>query len=159
MTLTADEFRRIVHYDPETGDFTWLESLTRRKAGTKATKRPYVQFRVRGKLLYAHRLAWLYVHGEWPRGQLDHINGDPSDNHIANLRLATPKQNMANVRIHRDNKSGFKGVCQVKGGKFMASIKEGGKVKYIGLFDSAASAHWAYWCEARRIHGDFARAA
>lgn len=155
--ITASEFSRIARYEPETGDFVWLESLTRRKAGTKAARRPYVQLSIGGKLYYAHRLAWLVVYGEFPKGQLDHINGDPSDNRIANLREATPRQNSANTRAHRDNKSGYKGIFKLKSGKYMAAIKEDGRLNYLGVFDDPVVAYQRYSAEAIRIHGEFAR--
>jgi len=156
--ITAEELRTIVRYEPGTGDFLWLQGYGRRKAGELAPKRPYVRFKFNGKMYLAHRLAWLYVYGEWPKEFLDHINGDPSDNRISNLREATPLQNCANRRIHRDNKSGLKGVCQIESGKFMASIQEAGKQRYLGVFDSAKAAHQRYFEEAIRIHGEYARA-
>jgi hypothetical protein len=156
MALTADELSKIAHYDPETGDFTWLENLARRKAGTKAPRRRYLQLSIRQKLYYAHRLAWLYAHGEWPVDQIDHINGDPSDNRIANLRVATPSQNSANRPTHRDNKTGLKGVCEIPSGKFMASILESGQTKYLGVFETPAMAHEVFRREEVRIHGEFA---
>lgn len=154
--LLAEELRRIVRYEPETGDFVWLVGYGRRKAGSTASKRPYIQFTFSGKLLYAHRLAWLYVYGHFPECDLDHINGDPSDNRISNLRLATPQQNSANRPPHKDNKSGLKGVCLLPSGKYMASIKDGQRVKYIGLFDDPHVAYEAFRREEVRIHGEYA---
>ena len=156
MTITAEELRKIVRYEPETGDFIWLVGYGRRKAGSIAPKRPYIQFTFQRKLLYAHRLAWLYVYGQFPDRDLDHINRDPSDNRISNLRLATPRQNSANRPVHKDSKSGLKGVCALPSGKYMASIKDGERVKYLGTFDDPNVAYEVFRREEVRIHGEYA---
>ena len=146
-------------YDPLTGDFTWRVTVNgRAKAGTIAgcKSNEYWAIRVAGKLHLAHRLAWFYVHGEWPK-QIDHINGIGSDNRIANLRLATPAQNAANMKRVKTNTTGFKGVS-FKKGKWRANIKHAGRAIQIGTFASPEEAHAAYIAASRQFFGEFARA-
>lgn len=100
----------------------------------------------------AHRLAWLYVHGEWPSKHLDHLNGNRTDNRIENLRQVSVAENAENTRRpHRDNKSGYLGVCK-KRGKWLAVIQIKGKYTRIGLFDTPEMAHEAYLAEKRKHH-------
>jgi hypothetical protein len=96
--LTAEVLRTLVHYDPETGLFKWKTQSWPRNPGPIEQKTPkgYTRFSVLNKRYMAHRLAWLYVTGAWPRGQIDHINGDRSDNRWANLRDVTPSENARN---------------------------------------------------------------
>ena len=95
---------------------------------------------------YAHRLAWLYVHGVWPPHEVDHINGDRSDNRIANLRLATRQQNSENRHGAQSNsKTGLVGVSWHKrAGKWQAHIRVKGRTRYLGLFESTQDACMAY---------------
>lgn len=111
---------------------------------------------VDGRGYYVHRLAWFYVHGRWPQQQIDHINGDPHDNRIANLREATVEQNRRNVRLSTKNKFGLKGVT-IQKGRYKAQIRFAGKHINIGLFDSPEEAHAAYCRHAIQLHGEFAR--
>jgi len=110
-----------VNYDPETGVFTAKQSRARTKVGkVLGTLRTdgYVQLMIDGKWHKAHRLAWFYVYGEWPKDhegeafrlQLDHINRDPKDNRIGNLREADYSQQNMNKAVGKRNKSGTKGV-------------------------------------------------
>jgi hypothetical protein len=104
--LTAERLRELLHYDPDTGVFTWLRVKGRRvRVGAlsgKANGGGYFQIGVDGRIYYAHRLAWLYVHGEWPVASIDHVNCDRCDNRLANLRPATKAQNAANARKRTD---------------------------------------------------------
>ncbi len=111
-----------------------------------------------GPAYLAHRLAWLYVHGEWPDCEVDHVNGNRSDNRISNLRLATPTQNRMNGARRRDNATGFRGVhFEPRRKKYVAQLKIGTQRKYLGQFDTAEAAHAAYLEAAKEFYGDFAR--
>jgi AP2 domain len=100
------------------------------------------------------------VHGEWPSGDLDHIDNISGHDWIDNLRPATREQNLANMRLHAKNTSGFKGVSWHKWrGKWRASISKKNKHSHIGFFDTPEAAHAAYVEAAQRLHGEFARAA
>jgi hypothetical protein len=112
-----------------------------------------------GHRYYLHRLAWYYVYGQWPERDVDHINGDPSDNRITNLRLATQTQNNANARRRRDNTSGFKGVTWNRARrKWMAQIDYGGDHFYLGLFTKIEAARAVYAAKSLELFGEFARA-
>lgn len=162
--IRADEVRALLNYDPENGSFTWVPARkgTRgrgQEAGT-VNSNGYVQICIGGRIHLAHRLAWLYVHGEYPPTglQIDHINGDRSDNRITNLRLATNGQNMANRRIQKHNTSGVKGVCWFKPyGKWRVRVKDNGRERHIGYFDRIEDAAAAYREAAAKYHGEFAR--
>lgn len=113
MELTAERLRNLLDYDPATGLFRYKVSKGPARAGEVAGtvgNHGYVQIRARGKKHLAHRLAWLYVHGVWPRDYLDHKNRDKTDNRIANLRECCQCENMQNRKIGSNNKSGCKGV-------------------------------------------------
>lgn len=137
--LTADVLRQLLDYDKDTGHFTWRAPLANRiRPGDKAGQRDghgYRQITVCNTAYLAHRLAWLYMAGAWPPDQIDHINGDRSDNRIANLRLATSSENGCNVRVRTNNKSGVTGVhWYPRYEKWVAVIKSGGKAKNLGYF-------------------------
>jgi hypothetical protein len=158
--LTADQLRAVLHYDPDTGIFTRLIPHAGLKQGDRAgglRTDGYVVIRVRGEMFKAHRLAWLYMTGEWPDGYIDHINMVRADNRWSNLRLATWAQNQQNTARRSDNRSGFKGVGWHKdAGKWCARIKLGGRTKHIGLFATPEEAHAAY-CRAAEERGEFGR--
>ena len=161
--LTASRLREVLSYDPDTGVFTWR--MTRRgravagkKAGSK-NGRGYIIVRVDRLLHRANRLAWLYMTGSWPPGDIDHINGDRADDRWGNLRPATRSQNNANGRRPRDNTSGFKGVSWHRGcNKWQAGIGVGGRRRHLGLFDTPEAAHNSYLTAAAKLFGQFVRA-
>ena len=101
----------------------------------------------------AHRLAWLYVHGEWPAEEIDHLNRVRSDNRISNLRLATQAENKQNTSLRRDSTSGHKGVSWHKRDKkWVAEIKLHGKKHYLGYFNNINDAIAARKSEESRLH-------
>jgi hypothetical protein len=163
VEISAAGVRDVLAYDPETGAFTWRLyrgglAKPSTKAGTK-DERGVVNIRLNRRPYKAHRLAWLYVHGEWPELDVDHIDGDPGNNRIANLRLATMTQNLGNMRRHKNNTCGFKGVSLRWDRKaFRARIKVNGTQQHLGCFQTAEEAHAAYMAAAERLFGEFARA-
>lgn len=106
------------------------------------------------QVFLAHRIAWLYMTGEFPDGVIDHINGNPSDNRWCNLRCVTQKENSQNVyKAKKNSKSGLLGAHFSKvHRRWVAQIRVNGKTKQIGAFDDAQSAHQAYIAEKRRLH-------
>ena len=99
--LTQDTLKSLLDYNAETGWFHWRERRGSSHAGKLAGSlhsRGYIHISLFRKLHKAHRLAWLYVHGAWPDGEIDHINGVPNDNRICNLRVVTRSENMQNTR-------------------------------------------------------------
>lgn len=161
MRPSPAELRTILAYDEDTGVLTWiarpLEGFKRRKdwvywhnrwAGqTAGSPKPgeYVEIGVLGHKLKAHRVIWALVYGEWPEGEIDHINGDKHDNRLSNLRLVSHAENMKNQVRYRNNATGLTGVSVHKAtGKYVAQISNAGKRRHLGLFDDAQEAHAAY---------------
>lgn len=155
--ISADFVRSFLDYDPETGIFTRPLSAPR-LAGTRAgwqDRTGYRKISVARKEYLEHRVAWLLTHGSWPE-ELDHINGDPADNRICNLRLATRSQNCANRRVTKRSKSGIKGISQKSSGTWEARIALAGRGFYLGTFPTADAALAAYTQAAQKYHGEFA---
>lgn len=116
----------------------------------------YLQATIEGGRYRLHRLAWLYVHGMWPNGLIDHVNGDGSDNRIANLREATASQNRANTVRQLEGRTLPRGVKQeARTGKFVATLGRKGKNIHLGTFGTADEAAEAYLRAARESFGQF----
>lgn len=157
--LDVKELRRKLHYNAETGVFTWLVSPAPAvRAGSiagKVTGKGYRQIGVNRHVYMAHRLAVLCMTGEWPAEQVDHINGARDDNRWANLRQATASQNCHNQRKpHANNASSrFLGVSWVRHcRKWQANINLNGKRTRLGLFAAEEDAYAAYLSAKRRMH-------
>lgn len=154
-TLTADRLREVLDYDQETGVFRWRSpSSNRVRVGAVAGRinRGRVEITIDRVSHQANRLAWLHVTGSWPSGDVDHMDGDRSNNTFRNLRDVSHQTNLQNARRARsDNKLGILGVCRARG-KYQAGIKLNGKFKFLGYFDTPEAAHSAYVAEKRQIH-------
>lgn len=161
--LTPARARELLDYDPETGIFTWRVTRTNIPAGTQAGyvgPDGYGQLRIDMRLYKTHRLAWFWVNGEWPPVHVDHINGDPSDNRITNLRLADEAQNARNARMKKSNKIGVKGVSwDASKRRWRADICVDRKRIALGRFNTIHEAQAAYQGAAELLHGDYARVA
>ena len=160
--LTAERLREVLSYEPETGEFTWLKPNPighRVKSGDLAGYfvQGYRRIAVDGRTYLGHRLAWLYMKGEWPANQVDHIDGNRGNNVWRNLREATHAQNHFNIGLTASNRTGFKGVSWFKKTrKWRARITVNRKEKTIGYFDTKEEAHSAYMSAANKLHGEFA---
>lgn len=158
MPLTQQMLRDVFVYSPDSGEFFWRETRgSRAIAGGRAggvTANGYWCIRVLGGLYQAHRLAWLYVHGQWPSEDIDHINGDRLDNRAANLRDVPNALNRQNTkRARRDSRTGLQGVTPYKkSGRFQARIKVAGKSVFLGVYDSAQLAHKRYLDAKAQLH-------
>lgn len=159
--MTQERLKELLHYDPETGMFTWK---LKRTGGTKAgdiagaaSDRGYIKIKIGGKTYSANKLAWLYMTGSWPPiGMIvDHADLNTRNNAWANLRLGTQSQNSGNQKVRQNNKSGLKGVSR-KGGRWVAQIQTNGTKKHLGYFGSKEDAHAAYIKAAKEYFGDFA---
>lgn len=153
--LTAEELRRLLDYDSKTGEFRWRTNIgSRARAGQIAGNRRrdgYVQLMVNGKNYRAHRLAWLHFHGIWPTGVIDHIDGNPANNRLANLRDVTQTMNLMNQHGPRsDNAVRMLGVCRNRA-RWRATIQVNGQWKHLGTFDTPEEAHAVYLCEKAHI--------
>ena len=157
--ITQERLRSVLAYDGASGVFVWLERRGQYPAGTRAGSlngHGHRMVAVDGRVYMAHRLAWLYVHGSWPCGQIDHINGQRDDNRIANLREATESQNAQNRRgPSTRNAIGVLGVYVDKTRTkrpFRACIAVNGKRQHLGYFESQAEAEAAYVARKRQVH-------
>ena len=178
IELTPAMLRRLLRYDARTGKlwwrwrtpdmFTdrghsaahqcakWNSCFAGKEALTGQQPRGYKRGTVAGHVHYAHRVIWAMQTGKWPEHDIDHEDTDPSNNRWGNLREATPSQNGCNTGLRRNNTSGFKGVHWNKHAKKWHAQIRGGKVRYLGLFNSAEEAHAAYCAAADKHHEEFA---
>lgn len=157
--LTAHRLRELLDYDPKTGVFRRKIRSGKAQPGTIAGSiqcHGYVLVSIGGDRYLAHRLAWLYMNGSWPEKWIDHINGNPSDNRIANLREATPAQNGWNKIIQSHNTSGVKGVhwCPERG-QWRAYIYANHKRIHLGRFATLKEAKDARDFAERKIHNEY----
>lgn len=154
--LTVEHLRELTKYDPHSGEFVWRNSKGAAKAGNpvggKHRVKGYGETCLDGVYYQTHRLIWFYVHGQWPLGQIDHINGRRDDNRLENLRDVGAHQNQQNrTRGNKGKKySDLIGAYWNENGWF-SSILVNGKQVYLGRFPSAAAAHEAY-LQAKRMH-------
>jgi hypothetical protein len=148
--ITLEYAHTRLEYDTDTGEFFWK----RKPAGHKRTT-GYVSVHLADVEVKAHQLAWFMHYGKWPTGMIDHINGNPSDNRIENLRDVTALVNNQNVRKASINsKSKMLGACWNKAShKWQVQITDdSGKRHYLGLFDSPEEAHAVFIDAKRRLH-------
>lgn len=152
---TIEELQSWLRY--EDGRLYWLKG---RKAGIEAgcqRKDGRVVVRIGGRagpLLLRYRIVWALLRGEWPTGEIDHIDLDATNDRIENLRIATPSQNKANNRCR--NKTGYKGISAGNGG-YSAEIQKNGVHTYLGFYKTPEDAHEVYCLAADMLYGEFAR--
>lgn len=146
--LTQERLKEVLHYDPETGVFRRkLITNPNQKVGqgVGSYDKGYLRIMVDKKMYLAHRLAWLYMTGSWPKDQIDHINRIPSDNSFKNLREVNNAINQHNASVRKDNKTGSTGVYWCKRDKkWIAAIQSFKQRKRLGYFDDFESAVEAY---------------
>jgi len=154
---TRDDLMAHLSYAPDTGEFVWTKSLSRVPSGHRAgmvDKHGYWRISFRNRQYQAHRLAWLFVYGEWPPIFIDHINGVRDDCRLVNLRLANRSENARNSKGRV--RSVPKGVV-IDQNRYAASIKVDKRTIYLGRFPTAEDAHAAYRAAAVVHFGEFAR--
>lgn len=157
VNLTAQRLRELVNYDPESGLMTRLVRSANIKSGAAVgcvrSDNGYLVARIDGALYRVHRLVWLYVHGDWPSGVIDHINGDRRDNRIQNLRDTSQQTNVHNSRYQaRKSATGLQGVYKYGASKFRAQITVNRRFIHLGCFPTAELAHEAYKDAKKRLH-------
>lgn len=153
--IALEQLKSRLDYNPDTGDFIWRPFFGAKKPGQIAgiihpngyryiAIRPYRSYR-------AHRLAWFYMTGQWPKDQIDHINRIKTDNRFCNLREANSSEQQANTKVLRTNKLGVRGVCKAsKGPSYRAVIWVNGKSKHLGSYKTIEEAQAVYEQEARK---------
>lgn len=156
QNVTADRLRELFKYDDESGLFTRIKRTGNTKIGSVATcknSNGYVVMHIDGKLYGAHRLAWLYVHGQFPIDQIDHVDGVRTNNSIRNLRDSSQYENMQNVAKKATNKSGHTGVSwDSQTGRWAAQIMSHRKTIRLGRFVLLDDAVNAYKSAKKNIH-------
>lgn len=155
--VNENYLKEILHYDPDTGIFTWKK----RHQGRSVHKPPgwvsplgYVKICINRNSYCAHRLAWLYMTGSWPVDQIDHIDGTGSNNKWENLREADSFINNQNLHKSKGKSNqGYMGTHYVKKRKkWAASISVEGKAYFLGHFSTPEEAHKIYIETKRKVH-------
>ncbi|MDE0924779.1 HNH endonuclease [Aurantimonas coralicida] len=155
--------RELIGYNPATGEMWWRKARPGVKKGMRCAKPSpdgYVRIKCKGGTFVAHRLIWKMVTGKDPELEIDHRDGNPSNNAWLNLRLATHVQNMSNCVDYR-KKSGLpRGVTiATSSRRFAAQIQTKNKLRHIGVYDTPEEAHEAYLEQSRLLHGEFSKQA
>jgi hypothetical protein len=163
MSLTQERLKELLSYDPLTGVFLWRggqkKTVSGQVAGT-VDKDGYIIICADQKLYRAHRLAWLWMTGEWPKGQIDHEDLDKRNNRFSNLRDATKSQNMRNLKCRSTSTTGLKGVqFDARRNLYYANITTEGRKTWLGYHATAELAAAAYRAAAAEQHQEFARVA
>jgi hypothetical protein len=144
--MNSERLKSVVRYDPDAGLFVWLVSnnISYKIGDVCGTYRKdgYIHIKTDGRSYLAHRLAWLYVYGNWPTGQIDHIDGMRHNNRLANLRDVSQSVNLHNQKKARvDSKSGHLGVYWNNSDrKWMAQITSNGSQRCLGYFSDITDA-------------------
>lgn len=155
--LTQGRLKELVNYDPETGWITWRVLSSTTEPGERAGGLHgfgYRQIGLEYKKFLEHQLAWLYMTGEWPTKEIDHINSVRSDNRWCNLREATRSQNGHNKQLHPRSTTGFTGVS-THGNRYRSTITVNGTTTYLGRFKSVAETRIVRLLSERDHFGQF----
>jgi HNH endonuclease len=158
MPITLERLRALRSYDPLTGQWHFLVDTSQYKRGDIAghlSREGYMILEVDGKRYRSARLAYFYMTGNWPSGQIDHRDLNKANDAWLNLRDGTHAQNQANMRVKA--KSGFKGVY-ASYRRWVAMVRKNGKTVYLGTYDTPEEAHEAYKIAAGMLFGEFMRA-
>lgn len=163
--ITQERVKELFEYNPLIGDFvrTKTNSMNTKIGETAGTELDgYVSIFIDNKGYPAHKLAWLYMTGEYPNLHIDHIDGNRMNNKMGNLRLVTNQENAFNRSKPSNNTSGYKGVVVREtvtlGKRYVAQIGYNGKMISCGTYDTAEEAHKAYCTKANELFGDYANA-
>lgn len=149
-SIPLSQLREAVDCDVASGKFTWrnrrnlphkVNSRFAGKSAFETNSKGYRVATINGKKILAHRAVWAFAYGSWPKLELDHINGDRSDNRIENLRAVTFSENHKNTKMKRSNTSGYNGVSIIKEtGRWRARAKVNGQIINLGVYSCATAA-------------------
>ncbi len=166
--LTAHDVRRMLDYDPLTGELIWRVERYRKHPGdiagckyvTSRKKHRTVSVSINYRRYLANRLVWLWVTGKWPKNEIDHIDGNGWNNRWNNLREATHSQNCKNMKLKITNTSGVQGVMyDERRHKYRARITVNGREIWLGYFKTLNAAAKVRNAAALKYHGEFAKMA
>lgn len=156
MTITQDELKRLFSYNRNTGI---LRNRIQRGSSRKGhavginSDRGRLVLKIHRKTYQVHRLIWMYVYGHWPKHGIDHIDGNPSNNRLANLRDVPAAHNAQNRHGPQANsKSGVLGVVVTRHGRWRAQVQFKGVSYHVGCYTTKEEAHAAYLKAKRAIH-------
>lgn len=160
MELTSGYLKSLLRYEPDTGNFYWIKhrkgANKKKPAGCISKAHGYRSICIDGIWHRAHRLAWFYMNGSWPDGEIDHADRVRGNNAWGNLRLATHQQNCINTNVRRTNKSGSTGVSwDDSRGKWLAQIRIDGKKKNLGRYLTKEQAIEAWVAAAQTSFPEF----
>ncbi|KKM22038.1 hypothetical protein LCGC14_1629400 [marine sediment metagenome] len=165
--LTQAELRRVLCYNPLSGNFMWRISPSNKtpvgsiagsiSCGRNGNGLLYRRIQIHERGYPASHLAILYIKGRWPIDEIDHINGNSLNNRFLNLRMCTSSQNSANRGPQKNNKLGIKGVYRTPRGRYRAQIGKDGQVIKLGHYNTSKSAALAYRKAAKKYFGEFAK--
>lgn len=158
--IDYEKIKNYLSYDENTGIVVWKKTLSNRaisgsRAGCiqKGRKRIYRVIRINKILYLEHRICWLLFFNEWPKDEIDHIDQDPTNNKILNLRVVNTQQNSTNRPIQSNNTSGIRGVSwNKKTNKWISQIETNSINKYLGSFDSIEDAAISYANAKNKLH-------
>lgn len=161
LNLSQSRLKELLSYDPGTGEFTWNVTNGRCVAGTTAGtvgSSGYRQIMLGHRSYLAHRLVWLWLYGDWPKSEIDHINRCKTDNRIQNLRDASASQNACNHHSGKDITSGYAGAFwDQQRQKYRVRIQLDGQRREFRSYSDAEQAHEAYKIAVNQMHGEFSR--
>lgn len=155
--VTHKQLKDWISYNPESGLFHWTGNLKWTEAGKQVgclDSEGYVVIKMKGRMYKAHRLAWLYVTGEWPSGEVDHINYARADNRFCNLRDCTTQQNLQARRFCK-SATGLRNVFH-SGSKFRVRVWVNGRNQHFGTFEDIELAELVAQEARRHSFGEFA---
>lgn len=159
--ITQEYVKSILHYNPETGIFTWIKARPKINVGDIAgflNGQGYWCVKINARRYPAHRLAIFYMTGQWPPNHTDHIDMKRANNKWENIRPATRTENFGNQTKYSNNKSGIKGVCWDKDAqKWLAQIQINNKKIKLGRYTNIDDAAKAYADAAAKYFKEFAR--
>lgn len=148
--MTIDRLREILKYNPDTGILTWINAVANGSIpkGTEAgyvNNEGYRQLWIGSYMRLSHRVAWAIFYGEWPKGEIDHVNGIKDDNRIQNLRVVSHRKNQQNRIEHRSgNLVGARKNSRSRKNPWQSQIRINGKRIHLGCFPTELDAHKAY---------------
>ncbi len=161
MSLTLQRLRQVLDYDPATGLFTWKNNTrSTRKGGIAGSLNKTLGYWIvciDYQRIYGHRLAWFYAYGFWPAAEIDHINGNKSDNQLTNLRNASSADNKCNKDVRSDSRSGIKCISVLPSGSYRVLVKRGGERCFDRSFRDLDDAIAARNSALVSAHKEFAR--